>query len=323
MHKWQLVQYIRAMNDRIQGVELRYLVAFAKVAKRGSFASAARALGVERSLVSRDVARLEAALGTALFRRTTRRLDLTDEGRVALGAAERILEEAASLSADLENRSGEPSGVLRVTAPVVLGQAVLVDLLPAFRSRHSQVELHLELSDHYVDLIRDGFDVALRAGVVADTSHVARKLARSVEHLYASPSYLDERGEPLNPGDLVQHSIVTTPYTPDGNVSWSLRSSSEKRRLELRPEMTTNDFYVLASTIVQGQGVGRLPMFIAKPFLRRRELAPVLPAWSSDLVDVRALYPRHSVVPRRVRAFVDFIAEALPKQYGFFRLDEG
>jgi DNA-binding transcriptional LysR family regulator len=286
--------------------DLNAVAVFVKVVDEKSFRAAARALGATKSTVSRKVAELEDALGARLLERTTRTLRLTDAGAAyyrqvapALGA----LQDAGRAVADMQ---AQPTGRLRVSAPLELGQFVLAPIFAELMRRHPAVTLEIELTDRHVDLVEEGFDLALRAGPLPDSSLVARRLGRPLTmRLYASADYLRRRGTPRRPEALVHHDclVMSGHRTP---TTWMFRGKRKPVAVEVRPRVAANSFKVLLDLCGAGHGIARAPDF---PMGEHAGLVTVLDEHCLPPTQLHALYPSARNLSPKSRAFLDLLEE--------------
>ncbi|MCU0683492.1 MAG: LysR family transcriptional regulator [Polyangiaceae bacterium] len=289
--------------------DLNAVAAFVKVVEAKGFRAAARALGVPTSTLSLRVARLEEGLGTRLLARTTRTVRLTEVGEAYyrhVAPAVSALRGAERFAIDPSVR---PAGRLRVTAPLELGQLVFGDVGAELLRRYPEVELHVELLDRKVDLVAEGFDLALRAGKLPDSTLVARKLgAPQRARLYASPAYLERRGEPRRPSDLVGHDCLVMSALPRPNV-WPFRGPREAIEVEVRARASANSFLILRRLAEAGHGVARLPELRGAAALRAGTLRAVLDAFCPPPVPLHAVYPSARHVAPKVRALLELLEE--------------
>lgn len=291
-------------------MDLNRAATFVRVVDEGGFSAAARALRLPKSSVSRAVALLEEELGVRLLQRSTRKVHLTEAGtafyeRAARGLAG--LEEAASAVTDLQ---GAPRGSLRITAPVDAGVWLLAPLLARFAALFPAVHVEAILTGRLVDLVAEGFDFALRAGALGDTSLVARRLARSDLALFAAPAYLARRGTPTRPADLGAHDCVL--FRPErGRVTWTLTGPSGDEAVQVRGPLGGDDFSFVQRLVRDGAGIGLLPNFLCTDATHSGELVRVLPQHTSRGAPFHLVYPSARFLPARAVAFRDFLLAAL------------
>ena len=291
--------------------DLNDVLAFSRVADSGSFTRAAERLGWPKSSVSHRVARLERDLGARLLERSTRRLRLTEVGARYHEHAKRVLSELEHASATVASFRARPQGWLRITASVVLGQAILPALVAEFSAAQPEVQLFVDLTNRRVDLLEEGFDLAIRSGVLPDSSLVSRRLGSAAARLYAAPAYLRRHGMPAAPAELEGHTLIdNAPSAPSDQ--WTLsHDSGEAVIVPARFRIVGNDPALLREVAMRGAGIVSLPDFVAAPALAQRQLKPVLAAWATRRVDVHAVFPSHKSLSPALRAFVDLAAERL------------
>lgn len=291
--------------------DLNDVLAFTRVADSGSFTRAAERLGWPKSSVSHRVARLEQALGARLLERSTRRLRLTEVGARYHEHARRVLSELERASATVASFRARPQGWLRVSASLVLGQALLPALVAEFAAAHPDVQLFVDLTNRRVDLLEEGFDLAIRSGVLPDSSLVSRRLGSAAARLYAAPGYLRRRGTPATPDELASHDLIdNAPMAPTDR--WTLsHDNGETVVVPVRFRMIGNDSALLRDVTATGAGIASLPCFVVAAALAQRRLQPVLPAWATRRVDVHVVFPSHKSLSPALRAFVDLVAARL------------
>lgn len=285
--------------------------AFATVAQAKSFVGAARSLGISTAWVSKRVAQLEEHLGVQLLARTTRRLSLTDSGRVYLEHCRRLLDDLAEAERSVGTLQAAPRGRLRVTAPMSLGLRRLSALLPAFLEQHPEVELDVALNDRYVDLLEEGIDVAVRVGsVLDDSSLIARKLGAGRRVLCAAPRYLRKHGTPHRPSDLSQHACLR--YSLHTSPSrWSFMGPRGEVTVEVHGPLQLNNSVALAQAAVAGTGILLAPDFVVDEDLAAGRLVRVLPRYEPSGYTMFAVSPPTRFVTPKARAFIDFLVERL------------
>lgn len=289
-------------------MDLNEILVFAKVVEAGSFVGAARALGMPTSTVSRKVAGLEARLGARLLQRTTRSLRLTEVGRTYYQHAQRVAEELDAADRAVTEMEAAPRGLLRVTTPINFG--FLGETVARFLERYPEVEIDLHCADRVVDLVEEGFDVAVRAGRLADSSLVARSLGVLRSYVVASPAFLARAGSPRTPDDLEGFDCVVLGAGADW-TKWRLRRDGGIRAVKVRPRLTVNDFDFLEAAAKGGLGVAMLPTFRCAPLLADGTLVRILDAWCSPDTPLHAVYPSTRHLSPKVTAFLDHLQGSL------------
>jgi DNA-binding transcriptional LysR family regulator len=290
--------------------KLAAMQAFVRVVEAGSFVKAAEQLGVSTTSTSRLVADLEADLGARLLQRTTRRLSLTAMGAEYFSRAQAILsavEEAAAV-AGLE--SSRPFGSLRVSAPVVFGTLHLPPLLAAFHARHPNVRVDMSLADRVVDLVEEGFDIAIRIAARLADALVARRLCTIRLVACASPEYLRRHGTPKSPADLARHHCLVYTFSerPD---EWRFDGPRGPVTVKVSGALRSNNGDLLRRAALADEGVVVSPTFMAGDDLLHGRLVQVMPRYRQPSIAAHAVYPTRRHLPAKVRAFVDLLAEAL------------
>lgn len=283
--------------------------AFVLVADEGSFAAAARALGVSRPALTRYVAQLEAELGAQLLQRSTRRVNLTAAGRAFYPKARQLLDAAAEAVTAVTESAAPFTGSLRINAPMTFGTLHLAAATSAFAAVNPGVRLELVLNDRFVDLIGEGFDVSVRiAEPEYSTSLVTRPLAAARRVLCAAPGYLAAAPALAHPRDLSAQRVLCYGYQSSG-PSWRLESAEGHVVVPVASHLWSNNGEVLRHAALSGLGVVQLPTFIVGPDLAAGRLVSVLPGWTIPPLLIQALYARHPYVSPRVTAFAAYLAE--------------
>lgn len=279
----------------------------------GSFAGAARALGVTRSQISKLIASLEADYGGALFARTTRSVVLTSAGATLHSYALELLAIDAEAREAMAALQGMVAGPLRVNAPMSFGQLVLAPLLPGFLALHPQIELRVELNDRLLDPFEHGFDLTLRIAELEDSSLAARRLCGVPRAIYAAPGYLRAQGVPDSPQALKAHRCLNYAHTNTGHV-WRLGRGGEKAHVAVGGPLCSNNGEVLMAAAMAGSGLILQPAFLVAGHLASGRLVPVLAQWQeSPEIALYALYPATRRVPVAVRALIDYLVATLPQ----------
>jgi len=294
------------------------MLVFSKVVQGGSLSAAARELGISPAVVSRTLAAMEARLGVRLINRTTRSLHLTDEGASYYETCSRILAEIEEADAAAAARRVEPQGMLRVALPASFGLNHIAPLIPRFAERYPKVELALSLSDRSVNLVEEGFDLAIRIAELKDSSLAARKLAPNRRVVCASPAYLRQHDEPKTPQDLAKHNCLIATWEQGMAMNWEYKSPVGKRgSVRVTGRYACDNWEVLREWAVAGLGVALKSTWDVRKHLEDGSLVPLLPGYdfSSD-VGIYAVYPHRRHLPAKTRVFIDFLAESFgPEPY--------
>jgi DNA-binding transcriptional LysR family regulator len=292
-------------------MDLNLVHTFARVAEAQSFTAAARSLQLPKSSVSRAVSRLEEQLGVRLLERTTRKLHLTDVGRAYYESAVRGLHEIDDAERKVAELQGEPRGLVRVTAPVDLDDHHLAKVVLDFVRKYPRIHLETSFSNRHVDLVAEGFDVAVRAGKLQDSSLVARRLGESDAWLFASPGYLARRGRPRTVAALAQHDCVLF-RSRNETATWSLEGPRGTETVEVRGSLHTDDFAFVRELLLGDAGIGLMPSMAGKAELETKRLKRVLPDYASRGASIYVVVPSAKHLPRRVSLFRDFLIAAFP-----------
>jgi DNA-binding transcriptional LysR family regulator len=288
--------------DRLRAFEV-----FVAVVSRQGFARAAESLDTSPANVTRYIAELEAQLGTRLLNRHSRKLSLTESGEALYERARAILADVDEAVAVSSSSSLTPQGRLRVNAPLSFGLLHLAARWPRFAQRHPQVELDVSLIDRVVDVVEEGYDLAIRISRSGSTAHAARKLATSRNVVCASPEYLRAHGTPSTPADLARHACIVYEYV---GAEWTLLDANGRpQAVRVRAAMQTNNGDTAAAAARAGLGIVWQPTFLVGPDLRAGRLMPLLPDWRVPDIDILAVYPSRRHLSAKVRAMIDFLAE--------------
>ncbi|WP_047249315.1 LysR family transcriptional regulator [Chromobacterium subtsugae] len=283
--------------------------AFVAVAELGSFVAAADRLELSRAMVTKLVASLENRLGARLMHRTTRKLSLTEAGETYLSQAGSLLAELDELDALLSHGASEPVGRLRVSAPVSFGMRYLGRIIGGFHQRHPQIEVELSLNDRRVDLVEEGFDLALRVSNLSDSTLVARRLAQIDDLLVAAPSYLARHGAPAHPSELAAHQCLLYALTSQPNV-WDYQAPDGSRdKVRVKGPLKANNGDVLTDAAINGMGIVLQPRFLVEQALAEGSLVAILQDYNWHCLDLSVVYPVRRHVPGKVRVFVDYLVE--------------
>lgn len=289
-------------------LDLNDLRAFEKVAAAKSFSSAARALGLPRSSVSRSIARLEEELDARLFQRTTREVALTLTGEALRQRCAGLLAALDEAVDQVRSSKSVPQGLLRVTAGVGFGINVLGRELPAFLARHPGVTVSLDLSSDTKDLLADA-DVAIRLGPMPNSGLVSARLRTMTRHLCVSPSYVERKGTPESLEELVEHDTIEMPSPSGRPRCWTFTRGGETKNLELPPRVIVNEALAIHRLVMNGAGIGIISGYLSQPAFASGQLVPLFPDWSTPPVDVNIVFASKRELSPNVRAFVDFMKE--------------
>ncbi len=280
---------------------------FAKVASLGSFAQAAEELSISNATVSKLISRLERRLGERLFHRTTRRLSLTETGRVLATRASRILAEAEEAEAEAQSQARAPRGRIRMAAPMSFGLHQVAPLLPEFLKLYPDVSVDLQLDDKVVDMIAGGMDLAIRIAALPDSSLVSRTLCPVRRFVVGAPAYLEKQGRPATPADLARHACLSYSYLPTGDV-WHFTSRAGKAEsVRVKGPLSANNGDALNDALKSGLGLALQPDFIAWEGLQSGALERVLADWAAPPLAVNLIMPAGGARPSRITALVDFL----------------
>jgi len=287
----------------------REMETFIAVVEAGSFVRAAENLRISKSVASRIVQDLEIRLGGRLLHRTTRRLSLTESGQVYYQRCKQVLDEIIEAEGAVRRDREKVFGLLRVSAPLTFGTMHLAQYWGGFLHRHPQVKLDISLLDRRVDLVGEGYDLAIRiAPQQEDSSLVSRKLASTRLVMCASPEYLKKYGTPKNLDDIARHNFIGYSYLPTGDT-WKIRSRSSSEGIKTDPRLRVNNGDTCRAAALQGLGIIFQPGFIVEEDLLSGQLIEILPDWHAEERGVYAVYPTRQHLSGKVRALVDYLAE--------------
>ena len=290
--------------------KFREMQAFVAVAESGSFVNAADVLETSKAAVSRYIAQLEERLGVRLMQRTTRRQSLTDEGNAFLAHCKEMLALILDAEEEIQNKRKHPTGLVRISAPLTFGILHLAPLWGKFTAMYPQVRLEISLSDRVVDLVDEGFDLAVRVARLPSSTLISRKLASTSLVVCASPKYLRGKVKPKHPNDLKNHSVISYSYLATGD-EWVFNApdDSGEIRVKTQPKIRTNNGDTCRSAALAHQGIILQPTFIVRPDLQRGDLVALLPQFKSIELGIYAVYPSRKLVSPRIRAMVDFLVK--------------
>jgi DNA-binding transcriptional LysR family regulator len=286
--------YMKLLND---------MALFVEVIKANSFRGAAEAVGLPNSTVSRRIAELERRIGLRLLNRTTRRIELTEGGRLYYERCRRIVDEARLAHEEISDLVDNPSGLIRLSMPIDFGVVYLAPLLAEFAERYPLIQFDLDLTPKRLDLIRDPVDLVIRIGALPDSQLIARPLGTLQRNLFASPSYLARHGVPSSPAELLQHQCLRMLDAP-----WILCAAEQKVSLPIQGRYLLNNIGMLRRLALLGQGIAMLVDEMISEDLAQGRLQRVLPSWRAEALPVYAITETR-LVPAKVRVLIDFLSE--------------
>ena len=284
------------------------IAVFVQVVRDGSFTKASDRLELSRSVVSKYVTRLEERLGARLLNRTTRRLSLTEAGRVFYERSRRGLEEIEEAETEVSRLQGEARGLLRVNSPMSFGILHVAPLLPEFLAENPEVSVDMNLDDRKVDVIEEGFDVSIRITDLPDSSLVARRLGPCRHAIVAAPAYLEKHGVPRTPDDLRDHNIIAYQYQESATDWHFLTEDKEQITVPVSGSIQMNNSLALREALLGGIGITRTPTFVVGEDIAAGKLVSLLPNYQTLEVSIYLVYPQRRHLSPKVRAFVDFVA---------------
>ncbi len=300
----------------IARMNLADLVLFAETARLGSFAAVAKARGTDPSTISRKLAALEDSLGLRLFQRTTRSLSLTEAGDLYLSRALPLIEELARIGVEARDTSAEPKGILRMTASVTFGQAMILPLLPAFRRAYPDIRLECLFTDQNLDLIAERIDLAIRLAPAIEGDVIAARLMTTRYRVVAAPGYLAGAPPLRTPDDIAVHRLLLFTIRPF-QTRWLFRDASGTREVPVQGDITISPAGAIRDAALAGLGVALLPNYLTDPEIAAGRLTRCLPEWdvTATSFDTGAwlVYPSRSFLPLKTRAMIDFLGTALPR----------
>jgi DNA-binding transcriptional LysR family regulator len=287
------------------------IVAFAAVARSGSFRAAGVHLGKDPSIISRRLSQLERTLGVRLLVRTTRSVTLTEAGTFYFRRVQSALDELDMATREVGGFAATPQGVLKISLPVTYGREVIAPLIADFLVKYPQIRIDAHFLDRTVDIVSEGFDMVIRVGHIPDSSLIARKVGSFRSLLTASPDYLARAGVPSAPEDLANHACLGFTNHPDW-PDWILEREGERATVRPQGPLTANSSESIMVAALRGAGIALTPEWMAAPCLNLGTLVNVLPGWRSVReVEVHAVMPPGAMVPAKTRAFVDEMVHAL------------
>ena len=287
------------------------IAVFVRVVELGNLSAAGRDMRISPAVASNRIKELEKHLGVRLFNRTTRQLMPTEQGNVFYTGAKQVLEAIVEAEAAVSALSGQPRGSIRVTAPLGLGRRLIASGIPDFHDKYPDIEVRLRLSDLYVDIMMDGIDVAFRLGLLEDSSLRMRGIMECERVLVASPKYLEARGEPTDPSELIsrKHDCLMLRFPGSKEYFWTLNTPAGPMKFEVHGPFDSDDGDVITGWALAGRGIINKPRFEVEPFIRDQRLKIILPDTPPTPVQFAAVYPHKKFQDPKVRLLLDFMAE--------------
>ncbi len=291
---------------------LNLIASFVSVAEHLSFIAAANVIGTSPSTVSRKVSRLEDALGLRLFERTTRRVALTEAGRLYHAQCVQIFNHLADADAMIASLNSEPSGLLRVSFPVAFGRLKLSEIISEFLDTYPKVKVEANYTDRFVDLIEESYDAVVRIGCLPDSTLIARKISANRRLVVASPAYLERHGTPLQPADLASHHCLSfSHYSALGSV-WRFRCEERTEEVKISGEFRSDNSEAIYETALRDRGIGLVASYLCHTSIEKGDLVQLLPEWTSvPEAGVYVAYSSSKHLAPKVRVFSDFLVQKL------------
>jgi DNA-binding transcriptional LysR family regulator len=292
--------------------KLALMEIFVRIVETGSFSAVARESGMTQPTVSKQMTALERSLNTRLLNRSTRSLSLTEAGTAYFERCRQIIDQVRAAEISLGALQGTLSGTLSVNSSVAFGQMFLSRMMLDFQALHPELSVLLTLNDRYIDLVEQGIDIAVRFGRLNDSSLVARRLAGSPFALVASPVYLEQHGVPDHPTELMRHRCLHYTYLSTGN-EWVFPGPDGEIRVRIQGHFRSNNGYALRDAMLDGHGIAIMPLVFIQQELERGTAVPVLQEFTTTPLPVSAVYPSGRFVSAKVRTFIEYLQDCLPR----------
>lgn len=297
------------MMDTITGMRT-----FCAVAVKRSFIKAAQHLGISAALTSKYIAQLEERLGVRLLNRTTRSLSLTQTGSEYLSRCQMLLKEFDALEDSVQESSATPQGHLQISAPRILGENYLMEAIADFLAEHPKITIEVKLSDRFVNIVEEGFDLAIRGGALKDSSLISRKLASSSIVHCASPAYLKANGTPMHPNELTEHMCIIDSNF-EGKSLWPFLDNGEKISVAVNGPITVNGVQACRRLALRGLGIMHAPSGMVAEKINAKKLIPILEKFDLSNAGLYVVYPHNRHLSVKVRSLVDFLVAYFAKNY--------
>jgi len=294
-------------------VDLFYSMSvFKRVAEAKSFTQVANELGTSQPTISKHVAFLEKRLQIKLLNRSTRQLSLTEVGQSYYEHCSRIVDDLVETEASVSQIKSAPSGSLRITATVLTGQHLIAPILWKFMQKYPEIKIDFILEDKFTDLVKDGVDIAIRAGELSESNYIAKKLASCPQILVASPDYINQHGEPKTLNDLAQHNCLYHSVQPASNL-WHFNSVKGKESVRVNGYFISNNRETLDAAALSGVGIAFTSLWSNRKYLQNGELVQILPEYKLNNLDLYAVYQQRKYTPSKVRGLIEFLSDGLNK----------
>ena len=292
-------------------LDLNQLAIFIRVVDEGSFTAAGKALNVPKSRISRMVADLESSLGVRLLQRSTRQISLTQVGADYYNNCKHLVNEIMDVHTVISDRQDHPHGVLRISVPMVVGSGIFGRFVARFQKVYPDVRIEISHTDRQVNLIEEKFDLGLFLGEMPESSLVARTIAETESIICASPEYLAQLGKLKDPQDLAKLDVVKIGEGMQDELYEFIHSSGESSSVKIKPSIVTNHIAAAMNCIVQGAGVGVVPMFMAGEYILSGRMIPLFPEWQLKPEPISVVYPSRQYLSLKVRKFIDFLVKEI------------
>lgn len=299
--------------------QLKGMQSFVRVVETGSLSAAAREAGITQPTVSKTMSNLERTVGARLLERSTTGLSVTDAGKRFYDRAKRVLDAYEEALADVQGELEQPSGFLRVSAPVGIGEAHLSAAIQQFLESHPKIQVDLILNDRMIDLVEEGVDLAVRLGGDLPGNLIARKVATSPRVLLASPQYLDRFGTPATLEELADHNFVRHAWLQGGDRIAFYRGG-QVSEIKVRGRFRINSSHAVRESLASGFALGMAPLWLVEDLLQSGQLVRILPEWEAAPHEVHLIYPSRRFVPVRTRALIEFLQSAIPAWPGLEKI---
>jgi len=291
--------------DRLGAMQL-----FRRVVETGSFSAVSREMQLAQPTVSKQVAALEEYLGSKLLNRSTRQLNLTDAGQNYYQRCCQILDELVDAEADVQAQQSKPSGLLRITMPIGAGRIKILPILWQFQKDYPDLKLNINLDDSYMDMLKEGIDVAIRIGELNDSTLIARKLGTIPRYTVASPAYLEQNGEPQNLTDLHQHNCIVYSLLSTQNT-WHFHGPNGKEKIQVQGNFSSNSPEAVREAVLADKGVAVLLGWLIEDDIKYGRMKIVMQDYAPTILDIHALYPQRRFMPVKLRLFLDYLQKLL------------